>query len=186
MSDKAEKGSIAESQAIYKAITGKSHNTPVSIKTWDEVKVLLAESKTLAVAWTITGVKYYDNSTQAVWDSEVLDHVDRLRVFNENMEIFIFRVQGGWKGRMREDGKGKDACWVEAGQILNGENFKNTERGMQMTSKEGVTFILSFANTSERDIKRMKIITRNYIDYNSMGQAGFVDSRFVKFEQVYS
>ncbi len=113
----------------------------------------------------------------------------RLRVFNQERELFIWRAQGGFRWRLRiDDGTGdtqdggKEVDVVEAEQILWGTRAESICEGWtRIYEDRGTEIILPGENLNVDLDNRVKLVTRNYIEYNDLGQAGYVDCRFVKF-----
>ena len=85
------------------------------------------------------------------WTDE--SNIVRIRAFDEDKEVHLWRTSNGVIGRIRTDNKGQEEIeYVETSMKLRSEIDKNKF-----------------------------LTTRNYIGYNSIGQAGYVDSRFVEF-----
>jgi len=95
-------------------------------------------------------------------------HIVRLRAFNEKQEVHVWRSGSELKGRWREDNPAihETLCpVVDTAMIL---------RGIIAESLVGLS-------DEYKKTGFLRINTRNYIGYNEMGQAGYVDSRFVGF-----
>ncbi|MDZ4711297.1 MAG: CRISPR-associated protein Csx19 [bacterium] len=114
--------------------------------------------------------------------------VQKLRMFNDKKEIFFWRTERGWKARLRVDGEGGEMVnAVEANQVLFGTTGTINDGFITLREDRGTEIELPFEiNNFSDDYKkdksnRVKIKTINYIDHNELGQAGYVDSRFVKF-----
>ncbi|MDP2160034.1 MAG: CRISPR-associated protein Csx19 [Flavobacterium sp.] len=109
--------------------------------------------------------------------------IQKLRLFNNNRELFIWRTEGKWKARFRIDDHGAEIKNViEANQVLFGTTGKVENGFTSLTETRGTEIILSFEIKSvDAEKNRVKIKTRNYIDYNKLGQAGYIDCRFVDF-----
>lgn len=110
------------------------------------------------------------------------EFIQKLRLFNDKQEIFIWRIEGDWKARLRIDEKGEEISVVEANQVLFGTTG-NIENGFtKLTEERGTEIILPFEIKGiDTKKNRIKIKTRNYIDYNDLGQAVYIDSRFMEF-----
>lgn len=113
-------------------------------------------------------------------------HIQKLRIFNETQEIFIWRSSEGLKGRLRIDETGDTTDVVDAHQVLFGTKAEPVDGNYtKITEKRGTELILPFV-LSNIDAKRNRVFikTRNYIDYidyNEVNQATYVDCRFVGF-----
>jgi CRISPR-associated protein (TIGR03984 family) len=143
-----------------------------------------------AVAWYFDEIVFYsiDNST---WNKPMkgFDELVRLRIFDKDKEIHVWLSNGQLKGRFRTDGKGSEIQYTDARLILNGTSFELMNQGVVATEDKGTRYELPYpafeilAGKKNRVTKnRVAILTRNYIDHNEIGQAGFVDCRFVDFE----
>lgn len=87
----------------------------------------------------------------------------RLRVFDANEEWHIWRTAAGLMGRHRNDEA------VENG--LEEQPFVDTDMK--------VRGVIAKQMPNSNDSETWYVKTRNYIDYNEIGQAGYVDSRFL-------
>jgi CRISPR-associated protein (TIGR03984 family) len=126
-------------------------------------------------------------------DTNSLQYLQRLRVFNDRQELLIWRTEDNeengsdFKGRMRidQDGeKSEETPIVDANQVLWGTRAKSLDNGFTLlTEDRGTELILPFNNLESVDDKENRIFleTRNYIGYNDIGQAAYVDTRFVGF-----
>lgn len=140
----------------------------------------------------------YKNQKMIFYKDESIDpgHIIKIRVFNENKELFIWKTSEGFNYRLREDdqtieqGEEKNGFFtvdvVEASQILWGTKAKKKNNGFTLISEErGTELILPFPYSKLEDVddeeNRVFLKTRNYVDYNDIGQATYVDSRFMGF-----
>lgn len=145
----------------------------------------------LALVWYYNRVKLY-NAKEWILNLHggVLADLVRARVFNEEQELHLWRSNQKIKGRHIKDNKEangskiEDIHWVDSKLPLNGSIIKCAEESYSLYSDKD-QFKLDFPN-SLTSIKEgsIYIMTRNYIDYNSQWQAGFVDCRFVKIENI--
>ncbi|NLJ40453.1 MAG: TIGR03984 family CRISPR-associated protein [Clostridiales bacterium] len=106
----------------------------------------------------------------------------RLRAFNDQRELLIWADdKEGFYARLRMDGTGEEEwSFVDADQVLWGKP-KNTDGGwLYLKELRGPEFYLPY-DLKERKTNVVKIRTRNYIGYNELGQAGYIDCRFVRF-----
>lgn len=112
----------------------------------------------------------------------------KLRVFNEEQELFIWRNGLGFNGRFRKDGdnsKENNSKYVETDLVLFGtrhgkviDNFSHIheDRGTEIVLPE-----IDILKTIDDKKNRVKIKVRNYIGYTKNYQAEYIDSRFIKF-----
>ncbi len=115
-------------------------------------------------------------------------YIQKLRVFNENKEVLIWRTPAGFKGRLRTDYEGtKTMDVVVAYQVLFGtKKGENCNQDFtEITEDRGTSLILPFGKLKFDDngnlISRIHIKTHNYVGYNDVNQATYVDCRFVCF-----
>ncbi len=131
----------------------------------------------------------YENGKFIFYNGEAFEqkYLQRIRVFNKTEELLIWRGSDGLKGRLRIDSDGENTEAVEAHQVLFGTRTDNkTLDGFTKISEERGTILVLPFNDLNIDIKRDKrkrifIKTRNYIDYNKVHQATYIDTRFVSF-----
>jgi len=116
------------------------------------------------------------------------EFIQKLRLFDSNKELFLWRTEGKWKARLRTDEEGEDVSVVDANQVLFGTKGEDVGNEFtKLTEDRGTEIILPFEIKNLNDdfkkdnCNRVKINTRNYINYNELGQAGYADCRFVKF-----
>lgn len=131
-------------------------------------------------------IRNFENGKIVYWSDEEPfnpEFIQKLRLFNDKMELFIWRIQGKWKARLRIDEEGEEVSAVEANQVLFGTISEDIGNGFtKLTEDRGTEIILPFEIKGvDAKKNRLKIKTRNYIDYNELGQAGYADSRFVEF-----
>ncbi len=107
----------------------------------------------------------------------------RIRAFNENEEIHIWKSDGRFLCRYRKDGEGESCEYIDAQQVMLGTKSAKCGDFCEITENIGAKYMVpsEFLNGFSLSPNRRLILkTRNYIGYNEIGQAGFVDSRFVK------
>lgn len=131
-------------------------------------------------------IKFYNNELP-----DFNKYLQKLRVFNEKKELYIWRSGNKFKFRYREDGvsdeDGEIVEYIDADQVMYGSKFEVKDEFIEVSEKRGIRYIVPkefIGNSSIEDLnkneKRLVLHTRNYIGYNEIGQAGFVDSRFLK------
>ena len=119
------------------------------------------------------------------------EYLQRLRVFNEKEELLIWRSGNGFKARLRRDGdeEGDDVV-VDAQQVLFGtkKGAKSNEEFTEIVEDRGTSLILPLTGLRvDKDGKldpRICVKTRNYVEYNDIGQATYTDCRFIGFDEV--
>ena len=138
---------------------------------WLDYKVLIG-------TWSGKKFQFYDDET---FENKYLQ---RMRVFNKDREMLIYRSGNGFKGRLRIDDKDGTATEViVAKQVLFGTKGAScNDSYTEITEKRGTSLVLPFGGLDVDDKeKRIFIKTHNYIDYNAVNQATYVDCRFVSF-----
>ncbi len=128
----------------------------------------------------------YENGNLDFYQNKAIDpkFIQRLRVFNKDKELLLWRTNNGFKGRYRKDGDGDEIDVVDAEQVLFGTDKENLGNFTKLFEKRGTEIILPFTELDVKDKiegKRVFIQTRNYIDYNKAHQATYVDCRFMGF-----
>jgi CRISPR-associated protein (TIGR03984 family) len=120
--------------------------------------------------------------------SSLTNYIMKLRAFNEDAEIYLWRAQqGGFSFRLRNDGVGNPGEYIDAAQLLLGTRSEDLRDGfVRIKEDRGTDFVLpsellSGHHLDERK-NRLVLHTRNYIGQNSIGQVGYVDSRFMRIE----
>ncbi|MEQ8189856.1 MAG: CRISPR-associated protein Csx19, partial [Candidatus Eremiobacterota bacterium] len=98
-----------------------------------DVKKIISEHitiKSFAVAYmdyaVLTG--RYEDERFIFYNDEVFEQkfLQRIRVFNKTEELLIWRVNDGFKGRLRVDKEGENTEAVEASQVLFGTRKKSS------------------------------------------------------------
>ena len=109
----------------------------------------------------------------------------QLRLFDSGQEMFIWRDgSGSFRFRLRQDGTGSELEYVDAEQLLCGTRGMPLGNGwIELSEDRGVRLVIPVGEeyVPHQDYEfagRYALITRNYIDYNEIGQAGYVDCRF--------
>jgi len=125
------------------------------------------------------GFTFYSNLT-----SNLKKYLIKLRAFNDKDEIYLWKHDDKLSFRYRKDGEGTDWEIIDAKQVMFGTNSRDLGNGFtEIKEKRGIKYIVptEFLNGRSLSIKaRLMLITRNYIYDNELGQANFIDSRFLK------
>jgi len=114
-------------------------------------------------------------------------YIQKLRVFDKDKELLAWRTSTGLKGRLRTDKKqGTGTYVVVAHQVLFGTEKENLYGNFTgITEGRGTTLILPFDDIKfdkeGKLVSRICIKTHNYVGYNAVNQATYVDCRFVCF-----
>jgi CRISPR-associated protein (TIGR03984 family) len=172
----------------YDIIITNSTNIQLdSIGKFEETIKLFTNAK--AVVWYEDKIVFYA-IVEGGWNEPLLSYKNmvRLRLFDAEKELHIWRSNGVLKGRLREDGKGDNTEFINSTIIMNGTSFKFSDdnKAVESVEEKGTKYKLPYLNELSgligKTTARLGIITRNYIDYTANEQAGYIDSRFVDFK----
>lgn len=121
-----------------------------------------------AIVWLFSEIKtaYIRNGELKtdLLEGDLTKYLVKARFFNQDKEWHIWRVANGLKARLREDNN----------NAINEVEYIDAE----MPLKAVITKVLTSTGFTGKNIK---LITRNYIDYQN-NQAGYCDLRFVDFK----
>lgn len=161
----------------------------LTITNWSELESCLQEHfkqecnviaylhyKVLIGKLTKDGFKFYRDETFAP------KFLVKMRVFDEHKEVLLWREsECKFSARLRIDGEGdEEKHYVEAKQLIWGKAKVVDDSWILLTEARGTEIYLPY-KFKEQANNVIMIKTRNYIDYNELGQAGYVDCRFVCF-----
>jgi len=142
-------------------------------------------SNAKAIVWYFNKIVFY-NIADSIWSQDLgaWNDIVRLRLFDQDQELHIWRGNNCLKGRLRVDSSGNETEFATAHQLLNGTTHEVNKDGIISTEEKGTKFFLPYPELKAiiglND--RIDLITRNYIGYSQAGQASFVDARFVNIE----
>ncbi|MFN3739310.1 MAG: CRISPR-associated protein Csx19 [Thermodesulfovibrionales bacterium] len=110
-------------------------------------------------------------------------YLQRLRLFNNKKELYIYRTPEGFRARLRVDEEGERTYVVDAEQLLWGTRAEKLGDFTKLTEDRGTTLIVPMKDISvDKKKKRLFLKTRNYIGYTPFHQATYIDCRFIEFE----
>lgn len=142
-----------------------------------------------------TWLGIYKNGKFCIPHSNPLDpkYLRFVRIFDEDSECYIWRNSDDssniFRLRIRKDeeDKSEKPNAVEARQLLWGTRLEDSLAGTHwkvLKEDRGIEILIHEdllpSNIQVSSQNRLWLITRNYIDYTELGQAGYVDSRFVR------
>ncbi len=145
--------------------------------------------KSFAVAYLDNEVLVgrFNGNTFDFYRKKTIDpkYLQKLRVFNENQELLLWRSSEALKGRLRTDTEGGDVYVADAEQAIFGTRAKPLDGYTLIREDRGTALALPFSeliklNEGTKE-NRVFLKTRNYIGYNEAYQATYVDCRFVGF-----
>lgn len=183
-------GTIASSNGLtHNVINSKS--VPVTMNSQEDFEKILADNFKgvgTVVAYldyavmigNFNGSKMEFPGYDSKFDSAF---IQKLRLFNKDKELFVWRTSEGFKARLRTDGDGAEINVIEAEQIVLGTDVEIGSDYSVLKEKRGTRIILPLNNLNvDEKKKRLKIKTRNYVGFDEeTGQAGYCDCRFVEF-----
>lgn len=112
-----------------------------------------------------------------------------IRIFDKTKELYMKRSRNGeLVGRLRIDGEQTQSeaaattTYADISNILYGSVVTN-EAGEHGTLKEDRGIEVTIPGKFPAN-KRVALTIRNYIDYNDIGMAGYVDARFVELKSI--
>lgn len=128
----------------------------------------------------------YKNGELLFYNNETfeLKYIQKLRVFNNNEELLIWRLNNKFKARYRIDSPGTNCFATDNNQVVFGTELEklNDENFSLLKEERGSNIIIPFNNLNVDQVdNRIKIKTRNYIAFNEIHQATYFDSRFIGF-----
>jgi CRISPR-associated protein (TIGR03984 family) len=131
----------------------------------------------------------YTNGSFPFFNNEQIEpkFIQRIRIFNQNEELMLWRSEGKLKGRYRKDNDGNKIDVVDNDQVLFGTKAEEINGYTKLTEERGTEIIIPFKDIildGNKKEDRIKIKTRNYIGFNEIHQATYIDSRFVEFTFV--
>lgn len=147
--------------------------------------------------WVVAYLDYkvlvgrFENRLFSFFRGEIFEpkFMQKIRVFNDERELFIWRQGHDYKARLRVDGEGEKEECVEARQIIWGTEILCKEDGWTViTEKRGTEIALPLPDleVGEENNRRAVLVTRNYIDYKNGCLAGYVDCRMVRLEEGFN
>ncbi len=107
----------------------------------------------------------------------------RMRIYNENEEVHLWKTQSKFKARVLkvQENDGEEQEYVQAKQLLWGK--AELKDNVIILKEDRGVYIQLPKDAVQGGVKtgeRLFLVTKNYVGYNEIGQAGYVDSRFVK------
>lgn len=168
----------------------KTSSKPLKLKitSWEELQnrvkeyfpgessiVSYLDYKVLIGKVTKEGTELYQGET---FDPKFLA---KMRVFDDQKELLLWREdEYRFSGRMRIDAEGDKEYLIEAKQLLWGSAKVEKDGWVLLSEARGTKIHLPYRLENLAN-KLLAIKTRNYIGYNELGQAGYIDCRFVCF-----
>lgn len=102
--------------------------------------------------------------------------LQQIRLFGANAEVFLWRANGAWAGRVIVDGAGEIREYFDEAQLLWGAKDGEEKNGFLLMRDGGQglrhTPPVKIANEG-------KLHTRNYLDYDQDGSMKIIASRLV-------
>lgn len=131
----------------------------------------------------------FENNSILFYENEKpeIKFLQKIRVFNENEEIYFWKNGNSFNSRYVKDKEGNGQYVLDANNYLYGTiRDKLDENFSKLTEDRGTEIIFPIPDLKENDgvfNRILKATTRNYIDYTELNQATYFDSRLVKIER---
>ena len=167
----------------------ESSNTKVSMQLSiieSEILSLIDNKEYLVLAYLdnevligkiVNGKYEFENGNQLDFN-----YLQKIRIFNSESELYIWKTNAEFKGRLRKDKDGSGDDVVDSVQALWGTDVIQKGNYSKLIEDRGTELNLPFNNISIDDKKKRAFIkTRSYITYNEIGQAGYTDTRLIGF-----
>lgn len=168
--------------------------TNVIPKKWDKnnlVSHFSVNSEHFILIWNksnliidIFSKKYIDFIEKSIIDSQLVE----ARIFNQNEEIKIFNRMNQWHILIVKDNEGEQKEYFDAEQIISGKEIINQSDIfylVQMGQKTPVQKTLGeklALNQNNKLDKPLRLITRNYIAPNEIGQYSITLTRMIELK----
>lgn len=128
--------------------------------------------------------EYIDNIEKSISDNQLVE----ARIFNQNEEIKIFNRMNQWHILIVKDNEGEQKEYFDAEQIISGKEIINQSDIfylVQMGQKTPVQKTLGeklALNQNNKLDKPLRLITRNYIAPNEIGQYSITLTRMIELK----
>ena len=113
------------------------------------------------------------------------DTLQQARLFGEKAEVYLWRDEAGWHGRLLNEGDGEEKPVYDEAMILWGTNVEKTENGFTLLieGEQGIRHALPSEVIKEKfESHSLKLLTRHYLDFDDETGAAYVAvSRLVGF-----
>lgn len=143
------------------------------------------------VAWKYYEVLlgYFRQGKCVFYDSDRLiedNFLQKLRVFNESKEIYVWRNSNNFYARIRDDSEGIETYVVDACQVIWGTQSNCEGEFTKLSEERGIELYIPVKNANvDNKNKRLFIKTRNYIGFTPNEIATYIDCRFLGFTDSY-
>ena len=129
-------------------------------------------------AWKWSSDLHWTNGNQELKISPPfrLNTLQQIRLFGVDAELFLWRVDGRWQGRVIVDGTGEPRDYFDEEQLLWGDEKADEKEGFALMreGKQGLH------HTPPAQIARVgKLMTRSYLEYDADGCAKIFATRLV-------
>lgn len=179
----------------------KSENIQPIKGSWDTIQEAVAahfngkQAGAFVMMYHRTWLGIYKNGEFSVPFSAPLNpaYLRFARIFDDDSECYVWKngedPANTYRLRIRQDEEedNEQPNAVEARQLLWGTRLENSPAGKQwklLKEKRGIELIIHESllpdNIHVSAEKRLWLIARNYINYTDLGQAGYMDNRFVR------
>lgn len=170
----------------------KTITTSITLDKWEKNKLVTHfrnSSEHFIIIWNKSNLlidlfdeKYIDIIENSINDNQLIEG----RIFSQLEEIKIFNRMNQWHILIVKDNEGEQKEYFDAEQIISGKEIINQSDIfylVQMGQKTPVQKTLGeklALNQNNKLDKPLRLITRNYIAPNEIGQYGITLTRMVK------
>lgn len=174
---------LGECKKIFEPI-----NCKISLS---ELEKILQEkfqnSQAVFVAWQIQNIIWGKYDGGKIFLSENIspdvEFFLECRIFNENEELHLKKIDGEFRGRYVRDEVGMGNFFADSFSRLWGEKISAENNFVNLLDAERKIFMK--IPCDETNAKYYGLLTRNYIDSDEKtGLSGYVDYRFVSIESA--
>ncbi len=182
---------LIEPAYTSKSISSKWKALP---QDWNQEAILAQFQHAQAVAWfhhalyfgslqngRLTFPEMTDSDKSIDWHK----HLVRLRIFDSNQEVHIWREAGGLRGRWRLDGQGDSVPYIDSKAPLLGAIVADPADDKAITLKEdrGWNKKVPLPASHQNGSIHLFLQTRHYLEVHpDTHQMGYVDARFVSIQ----
>ena len=167
----------------YKSISIKS-----DFETLEQEVRNLIQSNAIVVIWQIHNIvwgRYQNNKLELPGNAINVNFYQEIRVFNEDEELHLIKVDDEFCGRYIKDGVGQEIKYVDSFSRFWGEKYSIRDRLIELRDiGRKISLKIPF-DENLSDTKYLGLTTRNYIgsDENT-GLSGYVDYRFLSISSA--
>jgi len=184
--------SIQEAIQPLKYYFGKFEYKSISIKfdfeTLEQELQNLIHSNSIVIVWQIHNIiwgRYQNNKLELLDGTRNANFYQEIRVFNEDEELHLIKIDDEFQGRYIQDGIGQEVKYVDSFSRFWGEKHSIKDGFIELRDiGRKISLKIPFKEKFS-DTKYLGLTTRNYIgsDKNT-GLSGYIDYRFLSISSA--